>query len=171
MHGGEPNPAAVGRSKRRTLAEENALWLLDTSPDAPPQDVACPRGFERSPPSYGPCIDIGATCMCVCVCARVLWLTIFALMLTARVCVVACHLRSCAHCTCVRCCLPPSRLCSLHVCALLPATFALVLTACFAHKTSHFARSSKKLERKITYFCPQQHVITFSCFSVSHGNG
>jgi hypothetical protein len=58
IHGGETS-AAVGNSKRRALVPENALWSLVTSPAAPAPNVACPRGFERRPPPFGPCVDTG----------------------------------------------------------------------------------------------------------------
>jgi hypothetical protein len=61
IHGGETR-SAVGDTNRRALgsnsALKNQLWLLSTSPDAPPINASCPRGFERSPPPFGPCIDI-----------------------------------------------------------------------------------------------------------------
>jgi hypothetical protein len=66
IHGGEASPApAVAGDKRRALApDQNALWSLATSPEAPPPDVACPRGFQRSPPPFGPCIDTGESMCC-----------------------------------------------------------------------------------------------------------
>jgi hypothetical protein len=48
-----------GGDGKRLEFENHQLWLLATSPDALPKDVACPRGYIRSPPPFGPCVDIG----------------------------------------------------------------------------------------------------------------
>jgi hypothetical protein len=57
IHGG--HSAAESSDQRRAFGKEHELYLLATSPDALPSNVACPRGFKRHPPPLGPCIDIG----------------------------------------------------------------------------------------------------------------
>jgi hypothetical protein len=59
IHGGEPSGQSVGQRREMSSTYENELYLLATSPDALPTEVACPRGFRRRPPPFGPCVDIG----------------------------------------------------------------------------------------------------------------
>ncbi len=57
IHGGQAS--ALSQRRDSGTAYGNELYLLSTSPEALPKDVACPRGFRREPPPFGPCIDIG----------------------------------------------------------------------------------------------------------------
>jgi hypothetical protein len=101
IHGGESN--SENADQRRTFAEEqHELYLLATSPDALPSNVACPRGFKRSPPPLGPCIDIGrAFCVCMVWCGFVIgWFPRSEDVVCVCMCIHVCECTYIHTCTC-----------------------------------------------------------------------